>query len=132
MRAELDRRGIPTPLVWGNRNSEPFFADALREALDLGASRVLTLLTSAYSCYSSCRQYREDLARAVEQVGPAADGIVVDKVRPYAVHPGLGRAWRRALVEAVRRARRPGIRPHPLRHALGAHGHGRHLRPGGR
>ncbi|MFM6851010.1 MAG: ferrochelatase, partial [Terrabacter sp.] len=27
--------------------------------------------------------------------------IVVDKVRPYAVHPGLGRAWRRALVEAV-------------------------------
>ncbi len=101
LRAELDRRGIPTPLVWGNRNSEPFFADALREALDLGASRVLTLLTSAYSCYSSCRQYREDLAGAVEQVGPAADGIVVDKVRPYAVHPGLGRAWRRALVEAV-------------------------------
>jgi ferrochelatase len=102
LRAELDRRGIDTPVVWGNRNSAPFFADAVRTALDLGATRVLTVLTSAYSCYSSCRQYREDLAAAVAQVGPAADGLVVDKVRPYVVHPGLGLAWRRALVEALR------------------------------
>ena len=102
LRAELDRRGIGTPLLWGNRNSPPYFADAVHEALDLGATRVLTLLTSAYSCYSSCRQYREDLAAAVAEVGPAADGLVVDKVRPYAGHPGVGRSWRRALVEAVR------------------------------
>jgi protoporphyrin/coproporphyrin ferrochelatase len=101
LRAELDRRGIDTPVVWGNRNSEPFFADAVHEALGLGATRVVALLTSAYSCYSSCRQYREDLAAAVDQVGPAADGLVVDKVRPYAVHPALGRAWLRALVAAV-------------------------------
>ena len=102
LRAELDRRGIDTPLLWGNRNSEPFFADALQEALDLGATRVVTVLTSAFSCYSSCRQYREDLAAAVDEIGPAADGLVVDKVRPYSVHPGLGRSWRRALIEAVR------------------------------
>ncbi|MFQ6170612.1 ferrochelatase [Oryzobacter sp. R7] len=102
LRAELDRRGITTPVVWGNRNSAPFFADAVQEVLDLGATRVVTLLTSAYSSYSSCRQYREDLAAAVEEVGPAADGLVVDKVRPYVVHPGLGLAWRRALLEAVR------------------------------
>jgi ferrochelatase len=101
LRAELDRRGIDTPVLWGNRNAEPFFAQAVHEALDLGATRVVTLLTSAYSCYSSCRQYREDLAAAVAEVGPAADGLVVDKVRPYAVHPGLGRAWLRALVSAV-------------------------------
>ncbi len=101
LRGELDRRGIDTPVLWGNRNAEPFFAQAVHEALDLGATRVVTLLTSAYSCYSSCRQYREDLAAAVAEVGPAADGLVVDKVRPYAVHPGLGRAWLRALVAAV-------------------------------
>ncbi|WP_345205235.1 ferrochelatase [Fodinibacter luteus] len=101
LRAELDRRGIATPVVWGNRNSAPFFADAVHEALDLGATRVVTVLTSAYSCYSSCRQYREDLAAAVEDVGPAADGLVVDKVRPYGGHPGVGRAWLRALVAAV-------------------------------
>ena len=101
LRAELDRRGIDTPLLWGNRNSEPFFADALHEALDLGATRVVTLLTSAFSCYSSCRQYREDLAAAVDAVGPAADGLVIDKVRPYAVHPAVGRSWLRALVASV-------------------------------
>ena len=59
------------------------------------------LLTSAYSCYSSCRQYREDLAAAVDEVGPAADGLVVDKVRPYAVHPGS-----RTRVAARRSSRR--------------------------
>jgi ferrochelatase len=102
LRSALARRGVDVPVVWGNRNSEPFFADAIREALGLGAVRVLTLTTSAYSCYSSCRQYREDLAAAVAEVGPAADGLVVDKVRPYAVHPALGRAWLRALVQALR------------------------------
>jgi len=101
LRAELDRREISTPLLWGNRNSEPFLAGAVHEALDQGASRVLALVTSAYSCYSSCRQYREDLAAAVDDVGPAADGLVIDKVRPYFGHPGVGRAWRRALVEAL-------------------------------
>ena len=101
LRAELDRREISTPRLWGNRNSEPFLAGAVHEALDQGASRVLALVTSAYSCYSSCRQYREDLAAAVDEVGPAADGLVIDKVRPYFGHPGVGRAWRRALVEAL-------------------------------
>ncbi|QIM20736.1 ferrochelatase [Phycicoccus sp. HDW14] len=102
LRAELARREIDVPVVWGNRNSEPFFTGALHEALDLGATQVVSLFTSAYSCYSSCRQYREDLAAALEEVGPAADGLVVDKVRQYVHHPGLGRAWTRAMVEALR------------------------------
>ncbi|MBD3782811.1 MAG: ferrochelatase [Micrococcales bacterium] len=108
LRAEMDRRGLEVPLVWGNRNSEPFFADALHEALELGASRVLALFTSAYSCYSSCRQYREDLAAALEQVGPAGDGLVIDKVRQYVTHPGLGRAWARAMVASLRGLPDPG------------------------
>ncbi|WP_404348625.1 ferrochelatase [Phycicoccus jejuensis] len=102
LRAELERRGIDVPVVWGNRNSEPFFADALHEALDGGATRVVSLFTSAYSCYSSCRQYREDLASAMEQVGPAGDGLAVDKVRQYVHHPRLGAAWARALATALR------------------------------
>ena len=104
LRAELDRRGIDVPLVWGNRNSEPFFADALHEALDLGATRVVTLLTSAYSSYSSCRQYREDLAAALDEVGPAADGLVVDKVRPVC---GAPRPRPRVAAGARRRGRCP-------------------------
>ncbi|NHA69590.1 ferrochelatase [Phycicoccus flavus] len=108
LREALERRGADVPVVWGNRNSEPFFADALHEALDAGATRVVVLLTSAYSCYSSCRQYREDLAAALEQVGPAADGLVVDKVRPYVTSTGLGRAWLEALLGALRGLPDPG------------------------
>lgn len=102
LREALGRRGLDVPVVWGNRNTAPFFADAVRESLDLGARRVVVVLTSAYSSYSSCRQYREDLAAAVAGVGPAADGLVVDKVRPYAVHPAVGRTWARAVTDAVR------------------------------
>ncbi|MGL4745223.1 MAG: ferrochelatase [Dermatophilaceae bacterium] len=98
----LARRGVEVPVIWGNRNSAPFFADAVREALAAGAQRVVVVLTSAYSSYSSCRQYREDLAAAIAEVGAAADGLVVDKVRPYVTHPAVGRTWARAITEAVR------------------------------
>ncbi|KRE62990.1 ferrochelatase [Nostocoides sp. Soil756] len=108
LREELAWRGLDVPVLWGNRNSEPFFADAVHEALERGASRVVTVLTSAYSCYSSCRQYREDLAAAVEAVGPAADGLQIDKVRPYVHHPSLGRAWLDNLLESLRTLPEPG------------------------
>ncbi|MGL5864557.1 MAG: ferrochelatase [Dermatophilaceae bacterium] len=102
LRNTLERRGIDVPVVWGNRNSAPFFADAVREAVAAEARRVVVVLTSAYSCYSSCRQYREDLAAALGEVGAAADGLVIDKVRPYAGHPAVGRTWSRAVLDAVR------------------------------
>jgi ferrochelatase len=112
LRADLDSRGIPTPLLWGNRNAEPFLVDTLRDAHAAGARRVLAILTSAYSSYSSCRQYREDLARAV--TGLAEEGaadLVVDKIRPYAVHPAFVATTARLVVEAVRPlAHRTGLR----------------------
>ena len=36
LRAELDRRGISTPVIWGNRNFTPFTAEALAEARRAG------------------------------------------------------------------------------------------------
>jgi protoporphyrin/coproporphyrin ferrochelatase len=88
LEAELRRRGIGLPVHWGNRNWAPFLTDALREARDAGAERVLAVATSAYSSYSSCRQYREDLARALDESG--LDGeIEVDKVRQFFDHPGF-------------------------------------------
>ena len=101
------------PACGATATAAPFFADALHEALDLGADRVVTVLTSAYSSYSSCRQYREDLAAAVDAVGPAADG---PRRRQGAA---LRRAPRRGSVLAARagrvgaRAARPGIRAPP-------------------
>ena len=102
LRAELDRRDIATPLLWGNRNFDPFVTDALREAHEAGMRRVVTIVTSAYSSYSSCRQYREDLAAAVQTLADEGREIEVDKVRPYFNHPGFSRTNARQVTEAVR------------------------------
>jgi protoporphyrin/coproporphyrin ferrochelatase len=88
LEAELQRRGIDLPVLWGNRNWAPFIADTFREAYDAGHRRVLAVSTSAYSCYSSCRQYREDFGMALVETG--LDGkLEVDKVRQYFDHPGF-------------------------------------------
>ncbi|MGB5951920.1 MAG: ferrochelatase [Ornithinimicrobium sp.] len=89
LRAELDRRDLATPLLWGNRNSAPFLTDTLREAHDAGLRNVVVVTTSAYSCYSSCRQYREDLADAVATLADEGKALAIDKVRPYWNHPGF-------------------------------------------
>ncbi len=102
LRSELDRREIATPLLWGNRNFDPFVTDTLREAHDAGMRRVVTIVTSAYSSYSSCRQYREDLAAAVQALADEGREIEVDKVRPYFNHPGFSRTSARQVTEAVR------------------------------
>jgi protoporphyrin/coproporphyrin ferrochelatase len=102
LRSELDRRGIATPLVWGNRNFDPFLTDTLRQAHEAGMRRLVTIVTSAYTSYSSCRQYREDLAAAVSTLADEGRQIEVDKVRPYFNHPGFSRVNARQVTEAVR------------------------------
>ncbi|UFU08344.1 ferrochelatase [Ruania halotolerans] len=88
LEAELAGRGIDLPVYWGNRNWAPYVPDALREAHTDGHRRLLAIPTSAYSSYSSCRQYREDIADALEATGLGAD-MQVDKVRQYFDHPGF-------------------------------------------
>jgi ferrochelatase len=104
LEAELADRGIDLPVVWGNRNWEPYTGDAIDELEKLGAERVVALVTSAYSSYSGCRQYREDLAVTLDkrgQLGPdGSTGVQFDKVRSYFNHPGFVQANVDAVVEA--------------------------------
>ena len=88
LEAELADRGIELPVFWGNRNWAPYLPDALREAHAAGHRRLLGLATSAYSSYSSCRQYREDFAAALTETG-LEDDLQIDKVRQYFDHPGF-------------------------------------------
>jgi len=92
LRAELDSREIDTPIFWGNRNSEPFIDAALRQIHTAGHRRVVALTTSAYASYSSCRQYRENLASADAAVRVDGIELRIDKVAPYAVRPGFAQA----------------------------------------
>ncbi|UJH71247.1 ferrochelatase [Ornithinimicrobium sp. INDO-MA30-4] len=112
MREELDRRGISTPLLWGNRNSEPFLTDTLREAHQGGLTNVVAVTTSAYSCYSSCRQYREDLAAALEELAFEDVSLNVHKIRQYWNHPGFAAVNTRLVTEAAREVKeRTGVMP---------------------
>ena len=80
-------RGVDLPGYWGNRNWDPYLTDAVAAMAADGRRRVIAFVTSAYSSYSSCRQYLDDIERARAQAGPAAPRI--DKLRPYFNHPGF-------------------------------------------
>ena len=87
LEAELARHGPCLPIYWGNRNWHPMLTDTLCQMKADGVHRALAFVTSAYSSYSSCRQYREDIARAQEATGEGAP--VVDKIRAFHNHPGF-------------------------------------------
>ncbi|WNM25076.1 ferrochelatase [Demequina capsici] len=88
LEAEIERRGLGLPVYWGNRFWAPYFTDALKELHADGHRRVLVLVTTAFSSYSGCRAYREDLAAALDEAGLAGE-LVLDKVRQYFDHPGF-------------------------------------------
>jgi ferrochelatase len=79
--------GIDVPVYWGNRNWHPYLADTLGRMREDGVRRAACLVTSAYSSYSGCRQYRENLAEAVAAVGAGAPRL--DRLRHYFNHPGF-------------------------------------------
>ena len=86
LRPELDRVGVGLPIYWGNRNWRPMLVDTVREMADDGIRRALAVTTSAYSSYSGCRQYRENLRdaqQAVEQDRP----MLIQKMRVWYNHP---------------------------------------------
>jgi ferrochelatase len=87
LRAELDRQNIALPIYSGNRNWHPMLADTLAEMTEAGRKRSLAIVLAAYSSYSSCRQYREDIERARASAG--AEAPRVDKVRVFYNHPGF-------------------------------------------
>lgn len=86
LQEHLSNVGPNLPIYWGNRNWHPLLADTLQQMKADGVQRCLALMTSAFSCYSGCRQYREDLAKALEQVG---GGLVIHKLRVFFNHPGF-------------------------------------------
>jgi ferrochelatase len=90
--------GIELPVYWGNRNWHPYLRDTLATMARDGITRAVAFATSAYSSYSGCRQYLDDIDRARAAVGPAAPAIT--KIPPYFQHP----AFISCFCDATRRA----------------------------
>jgi len=95
----LAERGPRLPVYWGNRNWHPFLADTLRRMRDDGVKRALAFVTSAFSSYSGCRQYLEDIARARAEAGP--DAPEVDKIRSFFNHTGFIETMIERVEEAI-------------------------------
>jgi ferrochelatase len=87
LREDLHSAGIDIPVYWGNRNWDPYLTDTVQQMADDGIARAACLVTSAYASYSGCRQYRENLAAAVAEVGDRAPRL--DRLRHYFNHPGF-------------------------------------------
>ncbi|HEY0542775.1 MAG TPA: ferrochelatase [Actinoallomurus sp.] len=84
--ADFAAHGIDLPVYWGNRNWHPFLAETLAAMKADGVRRAAAFVTSAYSGYSCCRQYLEDIDRARAEVEGAPE---IDKLRIYYNHPGF-------------------------------------------
>ena len=97
---ELAGSGHPLPVFWGNRNWDPYLAQAFREMRAAGIGRALAFVTSAYASYSGCRQYRENLADARLEVGEGAPRI--EKLRHYFDHPGFVEPFVDSTLAALR------------------------------
>ncbi len=96
---DFSANGIELPLYWGNRNWQPYLTDTVRAMTADGITRAIAFVTSAYSSYSSCRQYLDDIDRARGQAGPAAPAIV--KIPPYYRHPGFVGSFATATAKAI-------------------------------
>jgi protoporphyrin/coproporphyrin ferrochelatase len=83
---DLTTAGIDVPVYWGNRNWDPYLTDTLRQMARDGVTRAACFVTSAYSSWSSCRQYRENLHDAAAPLDAAPR---LDKLRHYFNHPGF-------------------------------------------
>ncbi|MET0412884.1 MAG: ferrochelatase, partial [Polyangiaceae bacterium] len=97
LEADFAAHGVELPIYFGNRNWHPFLADTVRQMRDAGVQRALAFITSAYSSYSGCRQYRENLEAARAQVESAP---TIEPLRRFFNHPG----FIDACVERVRSA----------------------------
>jgi ferrochelatase len=98
LKKELAKQGPNFPVYWGNRNWHPLLTDTVRQMREDGIKNAVAFVTSAYSSYSSCRQYRENIEVARQLAGEGAPQI--DKLRPFYNHP----LFLQANVENIARA----------------------------
>jgi ferrochelatase len=87
VRKDFAANGVNLPVFWGNRNWSPYVGDVVAEMADAGVRNALVFVTSAYASFSACRQYQDDLAAAVADLG--TNGPELHKLRHYFDHPGF-------------------------------------------
>ena len=110
LRSRLIGAGAPLPVYVGMRNWHPFLVDTLAAMAKAGVRRAIGFIAAAHRSYSSCTQYRENVAAARGAL--AAQGlpdVEVTFTADWHTHPG----FIAANVDHIEEARRQ--LPPPLR-----------------
>ena len=111
LKEELAENGPDLPIYWGNRNWDPFLVDTLKQMKADGITRSVAFVTSAFSSYSGCRQYRENIEAARAEIGEGAP--LIDKIRVYYNHPGFIQPMveaAKAILDEFDKERRSAVR----------------------
>ena len=87
LRARLAAAGHPLPVYVGMRNWHPLLPDTLREMHAAGARRAIGFITAAQHSYSSCQQYRENVAAARAELRAAGLDVEVTFAGSWFDHP---------------------------------------------
>ena len=127
LEADFAANGLDLPIYFGNRNWHPLVTDTIETMRKDGVKRALVFVTSAFSRYSGCRQYREDVMLALETLH--ADDIQMDKIRVYYNHPGFVDTMVKHVTDALLTLPASEIQPHlvftahsiPISMATGSH-----------
>jgi ferrochelatase len=98
---KLRETGPDIRVYLGNRNWHPFLRDTMEQMVRDGVKKALAFVTSAYSSYSGCRQYLEDIEKATKAIGPEAP--VIEKLRVFYNHPGFVKPNAESVSEALLR-----------------------------
>jgi ferrochelatase len=102
LEAALARRGIVLPVHVGMRNWHPFLKDTLGVMSQAGLRRAIGVIAAPHGSYSSCAQYRENVADARRGLGPGAD-VEVTFAGGWHVHDGFISANAQNIQEALDR-----------------------------
>ena len=114
--------GPDLPVFVGMRNWHPFLDDTLAEMAAAGVDRALGVILAAHHSYSSCGQYRQNVADARRTLRARGSADVEVLFAPgWHTHPGFVAAnadridrARRRLPDAVRRAARIVFTAHSI------------------
>lgn len=91
------------PVYFGNRNWHPFLVDTLRDMRADGIENAAVVVTSGYSSYSGCRQYRENLYDAVVELEADGSGSAprLSKIRRWFDQPAYVDAMTDNVIAAI-------------------------------
>src|SRR4051812_22996895 len=110
LRKRLESAGFDIPVFVGMRNWHPLLPDTLKEMADAGVKRAIGFISAAQRSYSSCTQYKQNVANArTEVVQAGRPDIEVTYVGDWHEHEGFIDANARHVQSAL------ASLPEPLR-----------------